>query len=101
MNISNNEIITFASTYSLNQISSLLNYSINYKYCIFNKNNKVNYSYTNNLKDNNDITFDYYFNLPGLYKITITLNLNNFNNNTLMNTETYYVNYATNSSNLT
>lgn len=101
LNISNNEIITFASTYSLNPISSLLNYSINYKYCIFNENNKVNYSYTNNLKDNNDITFDYYFNLPGLYKITITFNLNNFNNNTLTNTETYYVNYTTNSSSLT
>lgn len=101
LNISNNEIITFASTYSLNPISSLLNYSINYKYCIFNENNKVNYSYSNNLKDNDDITFDYYFNLPGLYKITITFNLNNFNNNTLMNTETYYVNYTTNSSSLT
>ena len=94
LNISSSELINFknTATYSGQTVSSPT-FSGTYTYSIINKTAGIDYSNNGSLSGNN-LTFNYYFDKLGEYEITITYILNNvLGNQTITNTQTYYVNY--------
>ena len=85
------------ATYSGQTVSSPT-FSGTYTYSIINKTADIDYSNNGSLSGNN-LTFNYYFDKFGEYEITITYILNNvLGNQTITNTQTYYVNYQTSTS---
>ena len=85
------------ATYSGQTVSSPT-FSGTYTYSIINKTAGIDYSNNGSLSAN-DLTFNYYFDKLGEYEITITYILNNvLGNETITNTQTYYVNYQTSTS---
>ncbi|MBQ5500977.1 MAG: hypothetical protein IIT81_02045, partial [Mycoplasmataceae bacterium] len=99
LNITSPELINFnnTATYSGQTVSSPT-FSGTYTYSIINKTAGIDYSNNGSLSGNN-LTFNYYFEKFGEYEITITYILNNvLGNQTITNTQTYYVNYQTNTS---
>ena len=99
LNITSPELINFnnTATYSGQTVSSPT-FSGTYTYSIINKTAGIDYSNNGSLSGNN-LTFNYYFDKLGEYEITITYILNNvLGNETITNTQTYYVNYQTSTS---
>ena len=99
LNITSPELINFnnTATYSGQTVSSPT-FSGTYTYSIINKTADIDYSNNGSLSGNN-LTFNYYFDKLGEYEITITYILNNvLGNETITNTQTYYVNYQTSTS---
>ena len=99
LNIISPESINFnnTATYSGQTVSSPT-FSGTYTYSIINKTADIDYSNNGTLSGNN-LTFNYYFDKLGEYEITITYILNNvLGNETITNTQTYYVNYQTSTS---
>ena len=99
LNITSPELINFnnTATYSGQTVFSPT-FSGTYTYSIINKTADIDYSNNGSLSGNN-LTFNYYFDKLGEYEITITYILNNvLGNQTITNTQTYYVNYQTSTS---